>query len=415
MESVLEVCSKVKQASYSLMKLSTKEKNEILSIIEKSLLDNSAYIIEENKKDIANAEANNKLKSFIDRLALSEARINAMAEGIRQIIDLDDPVGEQIGEFEALSGLKIRRIRVPFGVIGIIYEARPNVTADAVGLAIKSGNAVVLRGSKDAINSNKAIVKCMQDALKKANKNVNYIGLIEDTSRDSANALMKANGLIDVLIPRGSGSLIDTVVQNSTVPVIETGKGNCFVYINEDCDIELAKKVLVNAKAQRVSVCNACESLIIDESVAEKYLPVLFDELRKVNVIIYGDEKSQKIDNTIEKATEKDFATEYNDYKISVQVVKNIDEAIDTINKYSTGHSEAIISKNQEAIDKFFLGVDSACLYANASTRFTDGFEFGFGAEMGISTQKLHARGPVGLKELTSYKYLIVGEGQTRG
>ena len=338
-----------------------------------------------------------------------------MAEGIRELIKLPDPIGVVLDSWQNHCGLEIKRVRVPLGTIGIIYEARPNVTADAIGLCIKSGNAVILRGSKDAINSNKAIVKVISDALEKEGFDSGCIGLVEDTSRESAAELMRAVGLIDVLIPRGGKGLIESVVRNSQVPVIETGAGNCHVYVERSADLDMAEKIILNAKLSRPSVCNAAESLLVDEEIAGEFLPGILSKLEEKGVQVRGCGLTRKVYPKALEASEEDMYAEYNDLIISVKVVKGVDEAIAHIEKYSTHHSDAIVSRSEEAIEKFFAGVDSAAVYANASTRFTDGFEFGFGAEMGISTQKLHARGPMGLKELTSYKYIVRGNGQTRG
>lgn len=414
MNNVLEISAKAKKAAYKLALKTSDEKNRMLEVLAQSLIDNMNSILKENKKDIEQSEQLGKPQSFIDRLSLSESRINGMSAGLIKVSKLNDPVGEVLSSWTADSGIRIKKVRVPIGVVGIIYEARPNVTADVAGLCLKSGNAVVLRGSKDAICSNRKIVEVMKKALLDNGFDNEFIQFIDDTSRESSIEMMRANGLIDVLIPRGSAGLINSCVQNSTIPVIETGTGNCHVYVNKDADIDKAIKILINAKAQRVSVCNACESLLIDDEVASKYLPVLSKALKEHNVGIYGCEKTLSILSDAQLATEEDFYKEYLDYKISVKVVSGVEEAVAHINKFSTHHSEVIITENTEIADKFTAGVDSACVYVNASIRFSDGEQFGFGAEMGISTQKIHARGPVGLAELTSYKYIINGNGEVR-
>lgn len=406
------LCEKARNSSKILCNMSSQDKNNMLSIIAKSLTDNIEEILKANDKDIATAYE--KPKHFIDRLTLNKKRIEAMAEGILQLIKLKDPIGETIENFKTHCNLEISKIRVPLGVIGIIYEARPNVTADAIGLCIKSGNAVILRGSKDAINSNKAIVDIIKRSLKNSNFDSDCIGLIEDVSRQSATDMMTATGLIDVLIPRGGAGLIKTVVNNSKVPVIETGSGNCHIYVEKTADFEIAENIILNAKLDRPSVCNAAESLIVDQDIAEKFLPSILNKLSQKGVEIRGCDITQKYYKNAVSATEEDFFKEYNDLIISVKVVKDINQAIKHIDIHSTHHSEAIITKSKEAADRFLKEVDSAAVYVNASTRFTDGFEFGFGAEMGISTQKLHARGPMGLKELTSYKFAVRGNGQIR-
>lgn len=402
-----------RQSSKILSMLTCQKKNEMLEITSNSLIENTDKILEANRFDIA--MSTDKPQHFIDRLTLNKKRIEAMAEGIRELIKLADPIGEEIESFTNHCNLFIKKIRVPLGVIGIIYEARPNVTADAIGLCLKSGNAVVLRGSKDAVNSNIAIVNVIKNALEKQGFDSGCIGLIEDVSRQSADEMMSATGLIDVLIPRGGAGLIKSVVQNSKVPVIETGAGNCHIYVEKTADFKMAEDIILNAKLSRPSVCNALESLLIDEEIAEKFLPSCLKKLKESGVEIRGCSLTNKYFDNVILATEQDYFTEYNDLIISVKIVKDIDEAIKHIDVHSTHHSEAIITKDNAMAEKFLHEVDSAAVYVNASTRFTDGFEFGFGAEMGISTQKLHARGPMGLKELTSYKYIILGDGQTRG
>lgn len=407
------LCERAKRSRAALSVMPAEKKNRMLEIMADALIKESAGILEANRADVEQAQ--DKPAHFIDRLTLNEKRIAAMAEGLRELVKLPDPVGEVIESWQNYCGLEIKKVRVPLGTIGIIYEARPNVTADAIGLCVKSGNAVILRGSKDAINSNKAIVKAASDALEREGFDSGCIGLVEDTSRESAGEMMRAVGMIDVLIPRGGKGLIESVVRNSQVPVIETGAGNCHVYVEATADFDMAEKIILNAKLSRPSVCNAAESLLVDEDIAGKFLPRILSKLAEKGVEIRGCEKTRQFYPQALEATEEDMYAEYNDLIISVKVVSGVGEAIAHIEKYSTHHSDAIVSSSEEAISRFFAGVDSAAVYANASTRFTDGFEYGFGAEMGISTQKLHARGPMGLRELTSYKYIIRGNGQTRG
>jgi glutamate-5-semialdehyde dehydrogenase len=341
--------------------------------------------------------------------------IEAKAEGLRQVAALPDPIGEEIEHFERPNGLKLKKVRVPLGVIGIIYESRPNVTADAFALTFKAGNAVVLKGGSDAINSNIAIANVCRNALIKKGITPDAIQLIEDTDRKVTSEFMKMNDYVDVLIPRGGAGLIRSVVENSTIPVIETGSGNCHIYVDKEADISKAIPIIINAKTQRIGVCNAAESLIVHEDIRDEFLPLFSKAMKDHSVEVRADEESRPYIEGAESATVEDFGKEYLDYIISVKTVKNVDEAIDHINRYNTGHSESIITENKATAQRFLDRVDAACVYVNASTRFTDGFEFGFGAEIGISTQKLHARGPMGLRELTSYKYQIYGEGQIRG
>ena len=414
MSELIRKGKNAKEASYILANLTTTDKDRALESMAKNLLENADNIIEENKKDLKKAVENGTSKAMLDRLSLDKSRIEGMADGLMQIINLQDPVGEVIGMWNRPNGLQIGQKRVPIGVIGIIYEARPNVTCDAAGLCLKSGNAVILRGGKEAINSNIAIIKALRQGLKEANITEDAVQLVEDTSREVATEMMKLNDYINVLIPRGGAGLIKAVVNNATVPVIETGTGNCHIYIDSECDFEMAKNIVVNAKTSRPAVCNAAESLVIHEGVAEELLPILAQALRDKDVVLRGDKKAREIVKDMEEATEEDFYKEYLDYIMSVKVVKDIDEAIAHINKYNTGHSEAIVTKNYENSQKFLQRVDAAAVYVNASTRFTDGAEFGFVAEIGISTQKLHERGPMGLKELNTIKYIIFGNGQIR-
>ena len=403
-----------KKASRSLMSTGTAQKNAALLLMAAAIEENAQAIMAQNAVDIKNAEENGMNPSLIDRLKLDASRITSIAEAIRQIVSLDDPVGKVLGGETRPNGLKIEKVSVPLGVIAVIYEARPNVTADAAALCLKAGNAVILRGGKEAFHSNKAIAETMRTAAEKAGLDKNCIQLVEDTSRESAKALMTMNDYVAVLIPRGGAGLIKACVNNSTVPVIETGTGNCHIYVDEYADLDKAVKIIYNAKVSRPSVCNACESLVIHEKVAKDVLPMIKKELDKAGVLIHADEEAAKIIPDTVKASEEDFAKEYLGLEISVKIVSGIDEAIEHITKYSTGHSESIITENYGNALKFTSRIDSAAVYVNASTRFTDGGEFGFGAEIGISTQKLHARGPLGLKELTTSKYIIYGNGQTR-
>jgi len=403
-----------KQASYQLMNISTQIKNDALKKIAENLVAHSEKIIEKNKLDIQNSIDKGIGQQMIDRLMLNEDRIKAIAEGVRQIADLEDPVGEVLSMKKRPNGLVIGQKRVPLGVIGIIYESRPNVTVDAASLCLKSSNAVMLRGSSDAINSNKELVKIMKMSLAEVGISEGAIELIEDTSRETAANFMKLNEYLDVLIPRGGAGLIKTALANSTVPVIETGTGNCHVYVDEYADLDMAYNILINAKTSRTSVCNACESLLVHKNIKDKFLAEAVKRLKEKNVEVRGCEETVNICSDVIPATEDDYGREFLDLIISVKVVDSIDDAIKHINKYGTGHSEAIVTENYSNAQKFLNEVDAAAVYVNASTRFTDGFEFGFGAEIGISTQKIHARGPMGLKELTTTKYIIYGNGQVR-
>ncbi|MBD5520456.1 MAG: glutamate-5-semialdehyde dehydrogenase [Lachnospiraceae bacterium] len=409
-----EIGKRAVDAKYVLQMLPTVKKDEALKAVADALLERRKEILEANEKDLVIAQDNGMHEGMLDRLKLTSERIEAMAQGLVQIAGLTDPLGEVLDRFNRPNGLQITKIRVPLGVVGIIYESRPNVTADAFGLCFKTGNAVILKGGKDAINSNIAITDVIREALAKEGITEDAIQLITDNDRSVTNEFMKMNKYIDVLIPRGGAGLIRAVVENSTVPVIETGSGNCHIYIDEDADIMKIILIVMNAKIQRIGVCNACESLVIHEKIVDKVLPALGKALREKNVEIRGDERVQKVLSNCVPASDEDYGTEYLDYIISIKTVSSIEEAIEHINRYSTGHSEAIITENDEHAQMFLHGIDSACVYVNASTRFTDGFEFGFGAEIGISTQKLHARGPMGLKELTTYKYGIIGDGQIR-
>ncbi|MDU4142596.1 glutamate-5-semialdehyde dehydrogenase [Clostridium sp.] len=405
---------RAKEASYELMNATTTQKNEALLKMAEKLLENKDNILRENKKDLEKAIEKGTTKAMLDRLKLDEKRLADMADGLRQVVSLADPVGEVTSMWKRPNGLQIGKQRVPMGVIGIIYEARPNVTCDAAGLCLKTGNAVILRGGSEAINSNMAIVKALVEGIKEAGLPEYSLQLVEDTSREVATEMMRLNEYIDVLIPRGGAGLIQAVVKSATVPVIETGTGNCHVYVDCDADLEMAKNIVINAKTSRPAVCNAEEKLLVSEKVADKFIPMIINVLREKNVKVIGDEKVRNIIEDVEAATEEDWGKEYLDYIIGVKVVKDVDEAISHINKYGSGHSEAIITKSYDNSQRFLQRVDAAAVYVNASTRFTDGSEFGFGAEIGISTQKLHARGPMGLTELTTTKYIIYGNGQIR-
>lgn len=414
MNSLTQLGINAKTAARSLCLASSSLKNDALSQVAKALRLRSAEIINENKKDLSEARKNGTSAAMLDRLMLDEKRICAMSEGIITLTKLDDPVGKLLNETVRPNGIKITKISCPMGIIGIIYEARPNVTADAAAIALKAGSAVILRGGKEAINSNKKIVEIMRSAIASVGIDENAIQLVTDTSRKSATDLMTLNGYLDVLIPRGGAGLIKAAVENSTVPVIETGTGNCHAYVDKTADISMASEIVFNGKVQRPSVCNALESLLVHKDIAEIALPPICTKLKAAGVEIVGCEKTVKLLPYATLASEDDFATEFLDYKISVKIVDDIDEAINHISKYSTHHSEVIITESPENAEKFTAAIDSAAVYVNASTRFTDGGEFGLGAEIGISTQKLHARGPMGLDELTSYKYIISGNGQIR-
>ncbi|MBC5713663.1 glutamate-5-semialdehyde dehydrogenase [Roseburia sp. BX1005] len=414
---LLEICKQAKEVKQQIAVLSTVQKNQALSAVADKLVEKQKKLIDANSIDMENGRKNQMPEGLLDRLLLTEARIAQMAEGLRQVVSLEDPVGEVISMKKRPNELMIGKKRVPLGVIGIIYESRPNVTADAFGLCFKTGNVVILRGGKDAIHSNQAIVECIQEALAEQDLPKEAISLITDTSHETAREFMHMNRYVDVLIPRGGAGLIRTVVENATIPVIETGTGNCHIYVDESADFQMACDIIINAKTQRIGVCNACESLLVHQNIVDGFIPVLEKRLAEKNVEIHADETIQKLSiagaNVI-PATEEDWGTEYLDYKISAKTVASVDEAIAHINRYNTGHSEAIITNNYANAEKFLNEVDAAAVYVNASTRFTDGFEFGFGAEIGISTQKLHARGPMGLEALTSTKYIIYGNGQIR-
>ena len=415
MNEMLETLGRnAKEAEIVLRNLDTAKKNQVLEAVADSLVADSKALLTANAIDVENGRKNQMPEGLVDRLMLTEARIASMAEGLRQVAALEDPVGEVTGMKKRPNGLLIGQKRVPLGVIGIIYEARPNVTADAFALCFKTGNVVILKGGSDAIHSNTAIVDCIRRTLDENGITKDAIQLISDTSRETAGEFMKMNEYVDVLIPRGGKGLIKAVVNNSTIPVIETGTGNCHIYVDESADLQMAADIVMNAKTQRVGVCNACESLLVHEKVKDAFLPVLAERLRTKNVEMRADEEAKALIPDEVTATEEDWGTEYLDYILSIKVVGSADEAIRHINRYNTGHSEAIITRDYNNAQKFLDEVDAAAVYVNASTRFTDGFEFGFGAEIGISTQKLHARGPMGLLALTSTKYIIYGNGQIR-
>lgn len=414
MDELILKGEKAKKASYKLANLSSLIKDDALKKMSELLIKEKAKILEANAIDVQNAVDRGIKGALIDRLTLNEKRIAAMAEGLFQIAALPDPVGEVVSMWKRPNGLQIGQKRVPIGVVGMIYEARPNVTVDAAGLCIKSGNAVILRGGSEAINSNKAIISVIDTALAEAGMPEGTVQLIEDTSRETVARMMKLNKYIDVLIPRGGEGLINSVVQNSTVPVIQTGTGNCHVYVDGDADLDMAERIIVNAKTSRPGVCNAAETMLVDEAVAREFLPKVLKTLQGLNVEIRGCERTRAIYGDCLPATEEDWDKEYLDYILAVKVVGGIDEAIEHINRHGTKHSEAIVTTNYNKAQRFLNEIDAAAVYVNASTRFTDGGEFGFGAEIGISNQKLHARGPVGLKELTTIKYIIYGEGQVR-
>ena len=414
MSSLISMGQKAKEASYELGVASPGQKNEALTFMAEELIKAKEEIIKANEIDRQNAIKKGITDALLDRLSLDDSRIEAMAQGLLDIVKLQDPVGEVTNMWQMPNGLQIGQKRVPIGVLGIIYESRPNVTSDAAGLCLKSGNAVILRGASDAINSNKAVAKALVAGIKRSGLAQDCVQLLEDTSRETAREMMRLNDYIDVLIPRGGAGLIKSVVQNATVPVIETGTGNCHIFVDETADLEMAKAIVLNAKVQRPGVCNAAEKLLVHESIANEFLPTIVKALRENGVEVRGCDKAQAIVDDIKVIEEPEWHQEYLDLIIAVKVVKDVDEAIKHINKYNTGHSESIVTESYKNSQKFLQRVDAAAVYVNASTRFTDGGEFGFGGEIGISTQKLHARGPMGLKELTTSKYIIFGDGQIR-
>lgn len=414
MSEVREKAFAAKQAAVVMNRLSTDAKNKALSLMADALINQQAQIIEANEKDLNYGREHGTSESLLDRLALNPDRIQGIAEGLRQIIELPDPIGDVLSQFDRPNGLHIEQIRVPLGVIGMIYEARPNVTVDAAGLCLKTGNAVVLRGGSAALHTNKAIVKALHGALQASDVPAEAIQLIEDPNRSSVDEMLKLNGLLDVVIPRGGASLIQNVVQNATVPVIETGAGICHTFIDETASPIMAAEIAWNAKVQRPSVCNSIETLLVHESFSTEELVKLLDRLHDRQVEIYGCERTAQLAPYVKLAADANYATEYNDYVLNVKIVNSLDEAIAHISRYGTMHSECIVTEDADHARRFMQEVDAAAVYHNASTRFTDGFEFGFGAEIGISTQKLHARGPMGLPALTSSKYRIYGTGQVR-
>lgn len=409
------LCKNAAAVKCGMQILSTEKKNQMLLRCAQALVECGEGILKANRLDMERAAQKGMPRGLQDRLRLTADRIEAMAEGLRQIAALPDPVGEVMERFDRPNGLHIEKCRVPIGVIGIIYEARPNVTADAFGLCFKTGNVVILKGGSDAFYSNRKIVEILRNVLTENGVSADALSMIEDTSRETAAEFMKMHRYVNLLIPRGGAGLIRSVVENSTIPVIETGTGNCHIYVDEEADPAMAVDIIFNAKTQRIGVCNACESLVIHEKIKDTLLPKLAIKLQEKQVEIRGDQEVCRILPESVPATEEDYGKEYLDYILSVKTVGSVEEAIAHINHYNTGHSEAIITENREHAEQFLREVDAACVYVNASTRFTDGFEFGFGAEIGISTQMLHARGPMGLKELTSYKYQIYGNGQVRG
>ena len=411
-EELMKKGALAQEAAYKLGLLTAEEKNKALIAMAQALEDHQEEILKANQLDMEKGEANNLSKAFLDRLLLNESRIKDMADGLRAIAKLEDPIGHIDESWLGAENIQIGKVRVPLGVVGIIYEARPNVTVDAAGLCLKSGNAAFLRGSSDAFNSNLAICRILAEACEKCGVPNGAIQLIEDTSRDCVNEMLKLNEYLDVLIPRGGAGLIKNVVENSTVPVIQTGVGNCHIYIDDKADLEMAANITINGKMQRPGVCNALETLLVHKDIAEVFLPMIAAKLTNVELRVCEKAKAYLPDCQL--ATEEDYATEFHDLILAVKVMEDIDEAIAHIRKYSTKHSEVIVTNDYEHSRKFTHMVDAACVYVNASSRFSDGFQFGFGAEIGISTQKLHARGPMGLKELTSYKYVILGDGQVR-
>lgn len=414
MKSLEELCRTAAQAKYEVQKLCAEEKNRALEAVAEALIANQETILKANEIDISNGQEKGMHSGLLDRLRLSTDRIKAMAQGLLQIAALPDPVGEVLERFERPNGLRIEKRRVPLGVIGIIYESRPNVTADAFGLCFKTGNAVILKGGSDALHSNQAIVGVLREALGARRIPEDALQLIADPDRSVTVEFMKLKEYVDVLIPRGSERLIRSVVENSTIPVIETGTGNCHIYVDKEADPDMAARIVFNAKTQRIGVCNACESLVVHKDIREAFLPKLAEVLAPKQVELRGDEGIREVLTGCTPAAQEDFGREYLDYILSLKTVDSVEAAIDHINRYNTKHSDCIITENAGTAEQFLREVDAACVYWNASTRFTDGFEFGFGAEIGISTQKLHARGPMGLKELTSYKYVICGNGQVR-
>jgi glutamate-5-semialdehyde dehydrogenase len=414
MSEVRTKATLAKQASRAMSALTTNQKNEALQLMANALLEQQDSILDANQKDLARGRENGTSASLLDRLALTSQRIEGIAEGLRQIVELADPVGDVLSEFSRPNGLRVHQVRVPIGVIGMIYEARPNVTVDAAGLCLKTGNAVVLRGGSAALFSNRRIVEVLHDAMAKSAMPPNALQIIESADRSSVDEMLKLNGLLDVVIPRGGRELIQTVIKNATIPVIETGEGVCHTYIDNEADAAMAKNITINAKVQRPSVCNAMETLLVHREFAGSHLAEIADRLRTDGVELRGDDASRSLVPWMKEASTDDWSTEYNDLILSVKLVDSLDEALDHISQYGTKHSECIVTLNTAKAERFLQEVDAAAVYHNASTRFTDGFEFGFGAEIGISTQKLHARGPMGLPALTSTKFIVQGAGQIR-
>ncbi|RIX53731.1 glutamate-5-semialdehyde dehydrogenase [Paenibacillus nanensis] len=415
MSEVRQKAALAQEAASAMNRMTTEQKNEALKAMAAALITRQAEIIAANAEDLTRGRENGTSTSLLDRLALNEERIEGIAEGLRQIVELPDPVGELLEAFERPNGMKIEKIRVPLGVIGMIYEARPNVTVDAAGLCLKTGNCVVLRGGSAALSSNRKIVEVLREALSEKGLPIEALQLIEDSDRASVNEMLKLNGLLDVVIPRGGAALIRNVVENATVPVIETGAGICHVFVDESADLKMAASIAYNAKVQRPSVCNSIETLLVHRTVAERSLAELVAPMRQANVELRGCAETQALLDGIKPASDEDYSTEYNDYILNIKVVGGIDEALAHIRRFGTKHSECIVTESGANAERFLQDVDAAAVYHNVSTRFTDGFEFGFGAEIGISTQKLHARGPMGLPALTSTKYRIYGSGQIRG
>lgn len=413
-KELLNKGSLAKAASRQLSITSTTQKNKALSLMSQALIDHTDKILAGNQKDIENAKVAGMKEALIDRLMLDQKRVEAMANGLKQIVNLPDPVGEIISGTKRPNGLELTKVRVPFGVVGIVYESRPNVTADAAGLCLKTGNAVILRGGSDAIESNKVIVSVLKGAIQEAGLPEGTLNLIETTDREAVRGLLQLNDFVDVVIPRGSNSLIQMVLKNSTVPVIETGIGVCHVFVDESADLKMAEEITINAKTTRPGTCNTIETLLIHREVAPLFIPSALEKLHSMGVEIRGCGRTQSLFPKALEATEEDWATEYLDFILSVRIVDTFEDAVEHITTYGTKHSEAIVTQNYERSERFLKEIDAATVYVNASTRFTDGEEFGFGAEIGISTQKLHARGPMGLTELTSYKYLVRGNGQIR-
>lgn len=414
MISVAELGEKAKKVSRKLAKMKSSEKNRALHIVADALIQSANNILAANMLDVENAVNNGMSKAMLDRLTLTPERIEGLADGVRQVASLNDPIGEVTHMWERPNGIKIGKMRVPIGVVGMIYESRPNVTSDAFAICFKSGNACVLRGGSDCIHSNTAIAEAIKTALSKHGFDDDALQFISDTDRKYVTEMLNLTDYIDLIIPRGSGRLINFVVKNATVPVIETGTGNCHIFVDESADTDMAVNIIENAKTQRIGVCNAAESLVVHKNIAKKLIPALADRLAPYNVEMRGDEIAKSIDERVVSASEDDWGKEYLDYIISIKVVDDLDSAIEHINTYTTGHSECIVTNNYSDSQRFLNEIDAACVYVNASTRFSDGMEFGFGAEIGISTQKMHARGPMGLEQITSYKYIIYGNGQIR-